>query len=48
MASKIRARKMLITAAVIAAGLAFASPAHAEDGTPGGGQVTTNGYTWSN
>ncbi|MBB5776079.1 hypothetical protein HD596_002835 [Nonomuraea jabiensis] len=40
---------MLITAAVIAAaGLAFASPAHAVDETPGGGQVTTNGYTWSN
>ncbi|MGN9837539.1 hypothetical protein ACTMTI_05390 [Nonomuraea sp. H19] len=48
MASKIRAQKMLITAAIIAAGIAFASPAHAVVETPGGGQATTNGYTWSN
>ncbi|MDF2713061.1 MAG: hypothetical protein K0R62_8713 [Nonomuraea muscovyensis] len=48
MASRNWATKILITAAVVAAGIALASPAHAVDEPPTGGQVSTNGYTWSN
>jgi hypothetical protein len=42
------ARRILITAAVIAAAMALATPASADGTSPGNGQVSVNGFTWSN
>lgn len=51
MASRTRTRKLLTTAAVIAAGITFSIPAYAVADQVGGGKwghVTVAGYTWSN
>ncbi|MBB6556826.1 hypothetical protein [Nonomuraea rubra] len=48
MTSKIRARIIVVVMAIIGAGVVLAGPSHADDGSPGGGPVSTNGYIWSN
>jgi hypothetical protein len=42
------ARRILITAAILAAGITLATPASADGTLPGDGQVSVNGFTWSN